>query len=176
MIDIETLGRKPGCVVFELAGVEFDRETMEPFDEFRVSIDIDDAERNGLIIEDETWEWWEERGGIVLGDDPCFFEGAFRRFGAWIEKIAPSRVWSCGTCFERPMLEHCFGLLDLPLPYKYHQGRDLRTVYDLAFPHTKREKANHFALDDCHRQIKQLGRALRELSLIQEKGGLHEFT
>ena len=159
MVDLETLGRKPGCVVHEIAAVEFDITTMKPGRSFRVSIDIEDAERNGLTIDDETWEWWEEKGGVVL-DDPQSFADGFNQFAAWLNEIGPVRFWSCGTCFERPILEHCFGLLDLDLPYHYGAGRDFRTVWDLAFPGVKREKVAHRALADCYEQIKQLGQAL----------------
>jgi hypothetical protein len=159
MIDIETLGRKAGCVVHEIAGVEFDIKTMETGDGFRVSIDIDDAERNGLVIDDETWDWWEEQGGVVL-EEPENFAEAFHQFAAWLTKLNPERVWSCGTCFERPILEHCFERLDLKLPYHYGAGRDFRTEWDLAFPGVKREKARHRALVDCYEQIKMLGQAL----------------
>ena len=159
MIDIETLGRKPGCVVHEIAGVEFDIATMETGREFRVSIDIDDAERNGLRIDDETWEWWEQQGGVVLEDPENFVDG-FNQFGYWLTKINSDRVWSCGTCFERPILEHCFALLDLELPYHYGAGRDFRTEWDLAFPGRRREKAKHRALEDCYEQIRLLGLAL----------------
>lgn len=63
MIDIETLGVSPGCIVHSLGIVVFD---LDPFSDSFASTQetifpIDVQERKGLLIDDNTFKWWEAR-------------------------------------------------------------------------------------------------------------------
>ena len=163
MIDIETLSRRAGGVVHEIAAIAFVRSSHAVMEEFRVSIDPDEAESCGLSIEPETWRWWEDQGGVVLEEPVLPLREALEELTAFCRRWTPDRVWSCGTCFERPMLDGAFSVLGMPLPWEYWRGRDLRTVWDLAFPDAKRESGGHRALADCHKQLQDLALAKKVL-------------
>lgn len=58
MLDIETLGTRPGSVVFEIGCVLFDEHRI--INGFEVIIDIENAKTWGLFEEPETLAWWEK--------------------------------------------------------------------------------------------------------------------
>ena len=113
-------------------------------------------------------EWWEEHGGVITENAQPLRE-ALELFSTWVKKLDPKRVWSVGTCFERPMLEGALDAVDLPLPWHFSQGFDLRTEWKLAFPGRTRPRGSHRAVEDCRSQIKQLGEVLaaRPLPVVE---------
>ena len=63
MVNVETLGKKPGFVVFEIAAVAFDPETMEALEEFEIVIEVEDAKRYGMKVDPETWNGGRNTAG-----------------------------------------------------------------------------------------------------------------
>jgi len=51
MLDIETLGVSPGCVILSLSAVEFDINTGELGESFNMGIDIKSCVDAGLTID-----------------------------------------------------------------------------------------------------------------------------
>lgn len=60
MIDLETLGLKPGVVVLTLGAVAFDVEhgVLEEFGEVHVRLDADHQHSVGLKTDPDTALWW----------------------------------------------------------------------------------------------------------------------
>lgn len=162
MIDLETLGTSPGCVVHELAAVSFDPATDDT-SEFYLIIDIESSERAGLTISATTLKWWNDQGG-PRQDGADEFHAAMKFFKAFLDYSSPESVWSWGSDFDLPILRALFKAAGLHWPLKYWTTRDARTVWDIANPGVIHPRAKgHNALDDCRRQISQLKESLTKL-------------
>jgi hypothetical protein len=64
MIDIETLGQEPGCVITSISAVQFDLTTGKIDKEFHENISINSCLKKGLVIESETFIWWLDQPEI----------------------------------------------------------------------------------------------------------------
>lgn len=169
MIDIETLGRAPGCVVHEVAALAFDLNTGEIGARFFRKIDITDSEFHGLATDPETVAWWNCHGGInQTGARPL--AEVSREFRQFFRDTNPARVWSWGADFDFPILQAAMAICGHPYPLPYYLTRDARTVWDCAFPGVIHDRTGgHDAQQDCLCQISQICQALETL-----KGGCHE--
>ena len=71
MVDIETLGREPGCVVVSIGAVEFGYGIK---DELDLDVAPTSCQRAGLDIDAETLAWWLTQGEAarsqLLGGQP----------------------------------------------------------------------------------------------------------
>lgn len=165
MLDIESLGTKPGCVVLSIGAVEFD-EKEGLGKEFEVNIDVEDSVKSGLIIEPRTVMWWMEQNeearkkvsapGVKLMAALSQFKDAFD----WKGK----QVWCNGANFDFPILEAAFDCFDAPTPWMFYNTNDYRTmknlvgkqmVADIQKAHGMKFVA-HGALDDAKQQAMNL--------------------
>ena len=62
MLDIETFGTTPGCVVLSIGAVEFDLDGIKG--EFHAHIDVDSSTALGLKVDARTEKRWLEQSGI----------------------------------------------------------------------------------------------------------------
>lgn len=164
MLDIETLGTKPGYVVWELAACRFNATTGEVGDTFSTVISVDDAKLQGLKIDPETVQWWEDHGGIHQ-DNALPLRETLECLVSFVDTSPPNKFWSWGIAFDFPLLEAAFDAVGINLPWRYWQVYDARTTWKLAFPERKRSEASHGALDDCIKQVESLSEAVAMLKL-----------
>ncbi len=167
MIDIETLGTRPGCTVLSIGAVDFDEhgvgERM-----FYEAICPDSCSQWGLTIEPRTVMWWLEQNeaarnmliktkktplDIVLGN----FKAAFN----WKGK----RVWCNGASFDFPILTAAFDAVGQSAPWEYWSQTDYRTLKNIVprdvFEAAKVEAAvAHDALADAMAQAETAGKLL----------------
>lgn len=132
MIDIETLGVEPGCVILSIAA------TNGQADGFHIHIDVEDSVNNGLIIEPRTTMWWMEQGdaarkliceaGAPLLSALTLFNHAFDWNNA--------RVWCNGAAFDFPILKAAFAKCGMKLPWPYYAEMDYRTLKNLVSKQT----------------------------------------
>jgi len=83
-------------------------------------------------------------------------------FARWYAKGDFTCVWAQGATFDPILWEAACTAVGDPVPWKFFNVRDTRTLYDLAsFDHrsVKREGIAHHALDDCRHQIECCRRA-----------------
>jgi len=135
MIDLETLGTKPGCVVLEVGAVCFEFGSSER-SEFQRSFGIvDQMQTYGLKSDPETVKWWShpERAPLLLAmeEEPhaLTFRDGLAELGFWIAGqggVAPG-IWANSPSFDCSILKEGYERVKLPLPWKYHQERDQRT-------------------------------------------------
>jgi hypothetical protein len=128
MLDIETLGVNPGCVVLSIGAVEFSENKLG--DTFHVHIDVEDSVKHGLVIEPRTVMWWMEQGdqarksittqGVRLNKALDDFSRAF----VWKDK----RIWCNGASFDFPILKAMFEAANLKTPWPYYNEMDYRTI------------------------------------------------
>lgn len=160
MLDIETLGTHPGCVILSIGAAVFDLKGDGCADTFYVNIDRQNAEQSGLRVEPDTAAWWEKRSEsarAALLVDPQPTSKALIAFGAWFQRAGDARLWCHGANFDEPILGYAYWRLDMPTPWKFWNTRCTRTLYDLADVNTMKIPnygTKHNALDDVRFQVK----------------------
>lgn len=160
MLDIETFGTKPGCVIRSIGAMTFDPETNEMNRiAFKVNLQEDFQLKVGLTKDPETVKWWSEQnkeaqdkfiGGIDI------ITGLIQ-FTNWFNKNNCVELWAHGANFDPPILEAAYTAIGQKVPWEYSKVRDTRTFYfakDFYAKAVIREGVYHDAIDDCMHQIK----------------------
>lgn len=168
MIDIETLGRKPGSVVLSVGAAVMDMEELVIVDQAYWVLDT--KEQQHCNMDPDTVIWWMHQS-----DDA---RAAFRKLGPktnaadfktelqqLFDKYHTKTPWANGTNFDLPILGqyiygfyHFPGELDevVPWGYRWQDMRSLATAMSEVMPYSQFYNANggtaHNALDDAIRQ------------------------
>jgi hypothetical protein len=184
MLDLETLGLHPGCVVMSIGAIKFDplgplpevvtidNEPTVP-DGFYGVIDIDDCVAHGLTIDPETEKWWQTqdadvRDHLFSGNGLPLLE-VVERFNDWYPDPQET-VWANGASFDQPIWQTASRAVGGSTPWNYRRVRDCRTVFDLSFGEDYSLYRNgpyprHHALFDCYRQIGMVQACFRKLGI-----------
>lgn len=169
MIDLETLGRKPGCVVTSIGAARFDLFGSGHLNTFHRNIELTSSLLKGFTAEKSTVEWWQKQDSQAIREMGCeavSVEDACFDFVDWFNECGGEKIWCQGLTFDVPILEHVLSVLDIKIPWKFYNTRDTRTVYDVCEfnPYSvKRDGTYHNALDDSLHQINCVQTALRKL-------------
>jgi DNA polymerase III epsilon subunit-like protein len=157
MLDLETLGQRPGSVILAIGAVKFaDGEITSSFYE---RVDAESCVALGLRMDVSTVMWWFQQAdaarlevtkpGRPLAD-------VLRDFSAWLgdENV---EVWGNGAAFDNVILDDAYDKAGLPRPWKWSNDRCYRTVKqmrrDVPLP---RSGTHHNALDDAKSQAMHL--------------------
>lgn len=155
MIDIETLGNRPGSVILSIGAVAFDAETGEIGEEFYAAIDPSSASAAGLTTDISTMIWWmkqspEARDAAFSGDR--LIDLALGDFGDFARRVDPTRVWAKPPSFDLVLLEAALKACSVPVPWHFRTHRDCRTIFDLTGTLQPNVGTAHNALDDAKSQ------------------------
>lgn len=156
MLDIETLGTSPGCAITEIAAVIFCDDTFHTTAQYHRHINITSNNILGLTTCPKTTAWRKKHTSWNPDAPGVNIHDAITGLIDFLHTHQPTKYWSKGITFDFPIIEHAAHSLQLPLPWKYWQLHDMRTIWNLAFPNKKTPPAPHCALQDCHNQIEQL--------------------
>lgn len=174
-IDIEALGRKPGCHVIQIGAIVFDPATGETANEIQLFIqpEKDDPFHADL----DTLEWHARQGtfphppevreiAMPIGDAIDELNGWFMDINDCGHEIYD--VWAWGSHYDFPILDPVFERYAIggAAPWMYWQPSDARTIWKLAFPGVKHGPRPHHALDDCKAGVADLCSALAKLKGI----------
>jgi len=168
MIDIETLGSKPGCVILAVSAVEFD--TTRHYLHYTGNIHIGSCLSHLLLVDPITLKWWTEQDlalqhrmfsgttslEVVLSELNQFFG----------ETGKEAIVWCKGMNFDFPILHEAYDRVQLPIPWHYRNIRDSRTLTAASELKFEKPAGAHDPYNDCVAQIKDLQRACDELGII----------
>lgn len=130
MIDIETLGKNPGCVILSIGAVQFG--TGRKGEWFYEKISIDDCTRNGLTIDESTLRWWGDQSAEARREafsGKQLLNSALFNLSAWIGDGA--QVWGNGAAFDMGILRAAYIRFGVNDPWKYSGERCFRTLRDL---------------------------------------------
>ena len=161
MLDIETLGTTPGCVIASIGACTLDPESGEVARQtFYDLIDIGDAVGAGLTIEYGTVLWWlrqddAARGMLLAGQDaePADLLVAMEAFEGFIGKDA--ELWCNGASFDFAIIGDAYDRFNWPRPWAFYHERDLRTLKGLNKGlRIERNGTHHNALDDAIHQAR----------------------
>ena len=173
MLDIETLGTRPGAVVLSLAAVQFDitqAEDRRPFggtlitgEEFFEVITLESSVQAGLKIDPRTLRWWlDQDSGIFKKSlvDGYPLEDVLAHFTQWKNQNGVTHLWGNSARFDLELLETCYDVTKKSRPWSHRCEMCYRTMKNM-FPLTPDEKPaendnHHDPLSDCHWQIEYL--------------------
>ena len=169
MLDLETFGVRPGCVIRSVAAVEFTLDGKLG-DKFYANVDRTSCERALLKIEPKAKVWWDDQtdaAQALLMIDPKPLAEVVLSFKRWFHSDA--RLWAHGAAFDPPIWEAAMNAIGELAPWKFWQVRDTRTAFDLlGFDPREitRDTLAHSAMDDAKWQIECLAAAIKRRSAM----------
>lgn len=188
MIDIETLGTRPGSVILSIGAVAFDPfngavfQSGDPwYESFYTQVSPRSCQNHGLTIDPETEQWWHRQSPEAR--DAALGKGVSRNAGggrtgkptlkealaaldSWWRTLDPKFIWAHGPGFDLPLLEAAYRAIGWREPWRYDAARCTRTIYDLAGVKPDRSQGtHHHALDDAIAQAKAVIDAYHKLGL-----------
>jgi 3' exoribonuclease, RNase T-like len=158
MLDLETLGHKPGAVLVAIGAVRFGGGRLG--ESFYERVDAQSAVDAGLQLDVSTVLWWlkqnaEARAELDLPGGKL--SEVLLQFDAFLRAIKPQGLWGNGADFDNVLLAAAYDACRLPVPWKYHMNRCYRTLKNLR-PDVKltRSGVAHHALADARAQADHL--------------------
>ena len=170
MIDLEGLATGPDTTILTIAAQTFDPFGTGWYDKhYYARVTLESQENRA--IDDGTIAWWatqpdHAREEAFNEQDRVPLDQALDELAKmiWHSKL----IWSQGPTYDMNILEHAYKSYGKPLPWKYFQVRDSRTVFSL-WPDQPIPVTSHHALEDCRRQIDMLQATLKHLDVKELK-------
>jgi hypothetical protein len=132
IIDLETLGTRPGSIIPVLAAVEIDLDRRSPaVSSYYSLISISSCIDAGLRLDYETLKWWLGQAHAPFGE--VFTPDSERRplrevLEGFAVYLGPQPiVYGNGPTFDLGLLAAAYDACKLPLPWQYRHERCLRT-------------------------------------------------
>lgn len=164
MLDLETMGTRPGSVIVSVGAIEFDPQSARLGRTFYQTCSIASAVDVGLAMDPQTVTWWlqqndDARGELIKAKGDL--KSVLIAFKQWLGN-ADVRLWGNGSDFDNALLAEAYRIIGEPIPWKFWNNRCYRTMKSL-FPNVKleREGTHHNALDDAIYQAKHLQLIMR---------------
>lgn len=130
MVDIETLATCPNAAIIQIGGCKFDPDSDLITEEFCINVDPQSSKRAGLVIDPDTIEWWKKQDKEViksLQTNQVELSDALNEVYDWYKK-EDDVIWSWGSSFDAPVLEHAYIACFLRMPWKYWKFQCARTI------------------------------------------------
>lgn len=177
MLDLETLGTMPGCVVLSVGACTFDPhdDPQAPWigRSFNLNIERSSCEGHGLTAEPDTLAWWErqsEEARARLLTEPYSLFVVATEFHAWWRRVGGVYLWCNGAAFDEPIWRVAAEKVHSTVPWKYWNVRDTRTVWDIGKVNPRniaRDGVAHSAYADARHQAKCVTLAYANLKRMQ---------
>lgn len=171
MLDLETLGKKPGCCVLSIGAVEFGPHGVG--EGFKINLSVPEQQALGLLVDPDTEAWWDrqsEQARAAARFDPKEPETALKLFNDWVRNVGQRRgirVWGNGANFDQPVLRAVYDAFDDAPPWEFWNERCHRTMKNL-FKQVEAPaapKVAHDALEDAKAQAAHLVAILNSRNL-----------
>lgn len=169
MLDLETMGIRPGSVIVSIGAVEFDPWSARLGRTFYQTCSIASAVDVGLAMDPETITWWLQQNDAAraeLSSAKGDLKSSLIAFSHWLGQCGGKvRIWGNGSDFDNALLAEAYHRVSNPVPWKFWNNRCYRTMKSL-YPSVKleREGTHHNALDDAIHQAKHLQKIFREIA------------
>lgn len=167
MIDLETTGTRPGCMIPSIGVVAFDAARRLTLDEFYAPISLESQQAIGLKIDAGTFRWWlrqsDEARAAISGDGAPDIQEVFSELSEFFRRNAAMNreagIWGNGASFDLPILIAAYDACRLPVPWYTFGDRCYRTEKNRR-PEVKMQRigTHHNALDDARSQTEHLFR------------------
>lgn len=174
MLDLETLGTRPDCVILTLGAVKFDSYSLnEPGPGLYLRIDADEQIARGREVQEDTLAWWmkqkEDIRDEALGEsDRVSVEEMYRQLNRFLAGV--NNIWAQGPVFDIAILENIYRQYGWPTPWQFWQIRDSRTLFGVhGDPRKKNREGHHNALADCVYQAQGVQQVYNNLGIKKER-------
>jgi hypothetical protein len=152
MLDIETLGTKPGSVILSIGAVEF----YPKYTEFYRRIKVGSSIISGFSIDPVTVKWWQEQNQAAIFsafycNGAVRIEEALASFALFLKDM-DTRLWAKGPDFDCVLLAAAYEKIGKKVPWSFRNCRDVRTIFALSGVHPTKIGVKHDALDDAKNQ------------------------
>lgn len=190
MLDLETLGKKPGCKVLAIGATTFNPQTLVGVsDSFYEVISRDN--QAGLIEDPDTLIWWEkqsEEARAASFSGTTSLHNALLSFNTWLEMKSfwgqkKIRLWGKGADFDAPILRAAYVELGLIFNWSAHHEMCFRAMYnfwksdlDEFFERPEFLGEKHTALADSQHQAEHANLIIETLIDIGEYDKIHTFN
>lgn len=136
MVDLETLGTRPGDAVISVGAVLFDRKTKSIGPGFRANLDIEQVLAAGFQCTGGTLKFWFEQsdearqGALADGLNMTSVLMGFAEFltqgeGGVNETM---KVWGNGAAFDNVLWREMYQRLGMQEPWRFWNDRCFRTL------------------------------------------------
>ncbi|MCA6367578.1 MAG: 3'-5' exoribonuclease [Cytophagales bacterium] len=175
MIDLETLGTKPGCVILAIGAVQFDLATGYTGNQFLSKIDLCDSVSQGFHVEQATSDWWSKQPVNTAAHSFCGtikLSDSLNSFSNFIKRTFPEpvKVWGNSSRFDLGILEYAYLKLSLQVPWSSFNEWDYRT-YSKAIAGIRESVefvgVKHEPINDCIHQIKVVSAVKKVISTYE---------
>lgn len=179
MIDIETLGRTPGCAIIQIAAVPFNINTGKiSKDIFKMSIGKGPQLKNGFTSCPNTIKWWNKENKKLfeeLSSSKNHYVLVGRKFQQYFRSLIGHqkiRVWGNSNRFDLGIIEGWYqksiGNTTFQPFWNTWLENDCKTLTNLK-PLIKKNMTfigtKHNAIDDCKHQIKYCHATIKALNI-----------
>lgn len=160
MVDLETMSTRADAAIVSIGACWFNPDTGEVGHPLHHVIDLADAFRSGGHVDGDTVRWWlaqSDAARSAITKTGTSTAVALQTLAMYLHGVADEKtvcVWGNGADFDLPILASAYHRFKLPLPWRYYNGRCLRTLRKLlpnvaapAFRGTE-----HNAADDARHQ------------------------
>lgn len=168
MIDMETLGVTPDCMILTIGAVHFSPYGTGVTDSLYLKVSLEEQEQLGRTIDNSTLDWWSKQNPVIL--EEALSDADRISLSEAVEKLHKfmwgcKRFWSHGSVFDLMILENLYRQLKRPLPWNFWDLRDTRTVFDLGHDPEMPQNSKHDALQDAIRQAIGVQNVYKKLGL-----------
>lgn len=175
MLDLETLGTRPGCAILSVGAVFFS-STLPQWKgpTFYSAIAAGSGQGSGLHEDPDTLAWWgrqkpEARKVWEEIKVAPVMTRVLEQFSDYVLSNAADprtvQVWGNGADFDNPILSAAYKAITMPQPWGAFHGRCYRTLKSLnTGVRLVRSGTHHNALDDA---LSQAEHACRLLNMIR---------
>ena len=173
MLDLETLGTRPDCVIMTLGAVKFNPfdNDSEPGPGIYLRMDIEEQLALGRTVDDSTIEWWAQQDERVRteaweGGDRSSIHDLKRELNRFL--VGVDDIWSQGPVFDIAILEDLYRSQKWGFPWSFWQIRDSRTLFKITNHRLEKSRDQaHNALMDCVYQAQAVQSIYQRLNLVQ---------
>lgn len=173
MLDLETLGTEPGCIILSIGCAQFDPLTGDIGKTFYTEINQRESEEIGLTSDPKTLAFWEMQDDAAKDllnrtkADKTHPVQACIQLADFIYEVRPLLreriIWANSPSFDCDILAHLFKTVELEIPWEFYNEQDCRTLVELGRSldiDPKRDMpftgTPHHALDDAIHQAKYI--------------------
>lgn len=173
MLDLETLGTRPGCVILTIGAVKFDPYSLkEPGPGIYMRVDADEQIAMGREVQEDTLKWWMDQAEDIreeaLGEaDRVSVEYMYTELNRIC--VGVQNIWAQGPVFDIAILENIYRQYGWPTPWQFWQIRDSRTLFGVhGDPRVKGREGHHNALADCVYQAQGVQQIYKQLGITKK--------
>lgn len=175
MIDLETLGTQPGCIVLSLGACTFGAGEKQVF---YSALELNEQKTMGLRADRNTLDWWHKREEQYVKllkechEAPTLYS-VLLDFSNWLHAVAGKRpiIWGNGADFDIPILARLYEVVNMPKPWYFYDQRCYRTLKNL-LPEIligERIGEQHHALIDAQTQAEHAKRILAAIRKFDQQ-------